>query len=123
MGQVGREAVADVEAGCGEIAPEEGFACVDAGFGIEMGMVIDGGWLGGAAFVFEDCRQFSGGASQLAGDVEDVAWAGTTAAEGFIFWSGADENYVRKYKIRWGLGGISASEGHIVELCKSSDAV
>src|SRR5579871_1271886 len=123
MGQISREAVADVKAGGGEIAPEKGFACVDTGFGIEVGVVVDCGGLGGAGFVFEEGRQFGVRASKLAGDVEDVAGVGSAATEGFIFWRGADENYVRKYKIRWRLGGITACKGDIVEICQAADAI
>jgi hypothetical protein len=123
MGQVGGEAVADIEAGGGEIAPEEGFACVDTGFGVEVGMVVDRRWLRGAAFVFEDCCKFSGCTSELASHVKDVAGVGSAAAQGFIFWSGADKDYVRKYKIRWGLRSIAASERDVVEICQAADAV
>lgn len=40
MGQVGGEAVADVDAGRGQIATEKGFAGVEAGFGEEMRMIF-----------------------------------------------------------------------------------
>ena len=42
MGEVGGEAVAEVDAGGGEIAAQKGFADVEARFGEEVGMVFGG---------------------------------------------------------------------------------
>ena len=94
MGQVCGEPVADVDAGCGEIALEEGVASVNAGFGEEVRVVFGCGGERSSSFAGEDGGEFGGCSAELAGDVDGVAGAGCGAAEGSASGGGADEDDV-----------------------------
>ena len=94
MGQVCGEPVADVDAGCGEIAAKEGVAGVQPGLGEEVGVIFGGRGERDSSFAGEDGGEFGGCSAELSGDVDGVAGAACGAAECSASRSGADENDV-----------------------------
>ncbi len=100
VGEVGGEAVADVDAGGGEIATEECFASVETGLWEEVRVVFGCGREGEFSFAGEDGGEFGGCSAELAGDVEGVAGAGCGAAECSTAGGGADEDDVGEDEIR-----------------------
>ena len=123
MGEVGGEAVAEVDAGGGEAAAEEGLADGEAGLGEEVWVVVGCGC--GAEFAWGggEGGEFGGGAAEGAGDVEEVAGAGAGAAEGAACGGGAEEDDVGEDEVGGGFGGVAAGEGNVVGCGEGEEAV
>jgi hypothetical protein len=89
MGEVGREAIAYVDAcGC-QLPAQQGFANVEAGFGEELRMTFGGCYGKDASVPLQHHGELCRCASELAGYVQGIAGGCTGAAERFVFGSGA----------------------------------
>ncbi len=98
VGEVGGEAVAEVDGGGGEAAAQQGKAHRKARLRIELRVRVGigdvrgyGAQSGGFAALGQG-RQLHGRAAQRAGDVEGVAGTAAAAAQGASSGSGAEEN-------------------------------
>ena len=123
VSEIGGEAVAEINAGGREAAAKEGLADGEARLGEEMRVIIRGG--GGAEFARgggERC-ELGCSSSEGSGDVEEVAGAGSGAAEGSAGGSGAEEDDVGEDVVCRGLRGVSSSERDVVRGGKCEEAV
>ena len=105
MGEVGGEAVAEVDAGGGEAAAQEGLTYGKAG--LREGL---GPWLGAAALALGERFEFGGGASEGTGDEDAVTRASGGAAEGSTGGGGAEEDDVGENVLSGRLGGVSSGQ-------------
>lgn len=124
MSEIGGEAVADIDAGCGNAAAQEGFAGVEARLGEEMGMVF-GGLCGGETLSSQHGCELCRCTAEMAGDVEGVACGCTGTAQGVAFGCVADKDDVGEdegISSAGGFGGIAAGERDAVQLAKRAEA-
>jgi hypothetical protein len=122
VGEVGGEAVADVDGGGGEVTAKEGGADVEAGLRVSVWVIGCGGSDPRRTVGGEERGEFGVGSAERAGDEEGVAGVCSGAAEGAAGGGGADEDDVGEDEAGGGLGGVAASEGYVVPLGEGAEA-
>src|ERR1035441_2912246 len=125
VGEVGGEAVAEVDGGGGQTVPYEPEALIDAGLGVKVrgqqGFQLAGdserlGWL--AFSQLGKAGEGGGGSAKGACDVEELARAGGGAEQGPSLGNAADEDDVGDGDGR--LGEIPAGQRGLVEIGRAS---
>ncbi len=114
MGEVGGEAVAEIDAGGGEAAAKKGLADGEARLGEEMRVVVGGACSSEFAWGGGEGGELGCGPAEGASGVEEIAGSRSGTAKGAARGRGAEENDVGEDGFAGRLRCVTAGERDVV---------